>query len=145
MWNINNNKNQSSFESSPSPKNRNNNNMQYYNKRRAYHSGSWYTSNKKQLDEQLTQFISNAEADNATAAATQPQPLRACIVPHAGFSYSGTTAGYSYNEIQKELSTRCNDDRNKITTILILHPSHHVALSRCDVSGANTIGKFVSV
>ena len=101
LWNNNNNNKQSSSESSPSPKNRNNNNMQYYNKRRAYHSGSWYTSNKKQLDEQLTQFISNAEADNATAAGTQPQPLRACIVPHARFSYSGTTAGYSYNEIQK--------------------------------------------
>ena len=121
--------------------------------RRAYHAGSWYSSNRRQLDEQLTQFMVDAAQDmeSKTKQKTgkgQAQPLRASIVPHAGYSYSGPTAGYSYHEIQQEIQ-KTNSSNNStgttppIRTILVLHPSHHVALSRCDVSGAATIGKFI--
>ena len=57
------------------------------------------------------------------------------ICPHAGFRYSGPTAAYSYRAIQQELARPDSPIRH----ILVLHPSHHVYLDGCAVSGASVI------
>ncbi len=59
--------------------------------------------------------------------------VRALIVPHAGYRYSGPTAAFSYKILQQFLS------RQAIRTILVLHPAHHVYLQGCAVSGASRL------
>eukprot|EP00980_Cylindrotheca_fusiformis_P002106 scaffold473_cov132-Cylindrotheca_fusiformis.AAC.11 len=99
--------------------------------RRAHHAGSWYSADKATLDETLTAFLQDASTTTAPAPTSS---LKAVICPHAGYSYSGPTAAYSYLPLQQEL------ERNgRITTILVLHPSHHVYLEGCAISGATIL------
>ena len=59
--------------------------------RRASHANSWYSGNSAQLDRELSSWL---------AAATQlATPARAVICPHAGYSYSGPTAAYSFKQL----------------------------------------------
>ena len=99
--------------------------------RAAHHAGSWYTVSPSELDAQLGSFMSTAERETAG----NDNPLRGIICPHAGYSYSGPTAAFSYHHLAKELAK--ND--SPITRILILHPSHHVYLDGCAVSGATKL------
>ena len=109
--------------------------------RSAYHAGSWYSANSIELDSTLQSYLNDAVADIGGGGSTNNNnntssnnPLRGVICPHAGYSYSGPTAAYSYWHLQEEIS------RNKqIRRILVLHPSHHVYLEGCAVSGASII------
>ena len=106
--------------------------------RRAYHAGSWYSSDGDSLDKTLSEYLNEAASWQSTEQQQQQQqkqPLRAIICPHAGYSYSGPTAAFSYLHLQQELSKKTTP----ITTILILHPSHHVYLDGIAVSGATQI------
>lgn len=99
--------------------------------RRAYHAGSWYDSDKLALDATLSKFFADAAQNQRPSVLGIP---RACICPHAGFSYSGPTAAYSYLALKEAL------ERNpSIRTIVVLHPSHHVFLESLLISGASTI------
>lgn len=112
--------------------------------RRAHHAGSWYESNSKALNATLQRFLDVAvtsdsppSSSSSSSFPSSPENLRSVIVPHAGYSYSGPTAAYAYQAIHEELSKSllaC-----PISTILVLHPSHHVYLSGCAVSGANQL------
>jgi len=62
--------------------------------------------------------------------------LRALVVPHAGFSYSGPTAAYAYQALHRALKAR---QKNDIQHIIVLHPSHHVYLDGCAISGGSSI------
>lgn len=103
--------------------------------RRAYHAGSWYDADKNALNATLTKFLDDASQDktpsNNNTAVGIP---RACICPHAGYSYSGPTAAISYLALKEAL------ERNpSIRTVVVLHPSHHVYLESCAISGAGII------
>jgi AmmeMemoRadiSam system protein B len=101
--------------------------------RRAHHAGNWYDGDKNSLDATLTGFLSDASKNSPNNTTMEGIP-RACICPHAGFSYSGPTAAYSYLALHEAL------DRNPlIGTIVVLHPSHHVYLQSCAISGACTL------
>jgi len=104
--------------------------------RRAYHAGSWYDADKNALDATLTKFLDDASKNIKTPSnnnTTEGIP-RACVCPHAGFSYSGPTAAYSYLALKEAL------ERNpSICTVVVLHPSHHVYLESAALSGAGTI------
>ncbi|KAL3937281.1 MAG: hypothetical protein SGBAC_007588 [Bacillariaceae sp.] len=97
-------------------------------RRRAAHAGSWYTNKGEHLKQDLTKMMQQAIIPD------QNKPLKAVICPHAGFSYSGSTAAYSYKSVQEELLKNPS-----ITSILVLHPSHHVYLDGCAVSGASVL------
>lgn len=139
----NDNKNFSSFRSS----------VALYRRRRAHHAGSWYDVERSVLERTLDGFLNEAAkeeeeeeqdvgnggrapADSRSgsgAASSLDSVLRAVIVPHAGYSYSGPTAAHSYGAVRNELRRL----GNRTTQILVLHPSHHVHLEgRCAVSGA---------
>jgi MEMO1 family protein len=109
-----------------------------YHCRRAHHAGSWYEDDVVRLRSSLQTFLQEAQKhnrDSSTLAVSSTNVLRAMICPHAGYSYSGLTAAYCYNELLQELSCRSN-----ITQIVVLHPSHHEYLrGQCAVSGAATI------
>eukprot|EP00581_Thalassiosira_minuscula_P010713 CAMPEP_0183727328 /NCGR_PEP_ID=MMETSP0737-20130205/25413_1 /TAXON_ID=385413 /ORGANISM="Thalassiosira miniscula, Strain CCMP1093" /LENGTH=347 /DNA_ID=CAMNT_0025958929 /DNA_START=46 /DNA_END=1089 /DNA_ORIENTATION=+ len=102
--------------------------------RRAHHAGSWYTSDADDLDELLSKFLADAEDDDNADDASSGGIVNACISPHAGFSYSGPTAAYSYLALKEALLTN-----PALRTIVVIHPSHHVYLDGCAVSGASII------
>lgn len=103
--------------------------------RRAYHSGSWYSSDRIQLNRILEEFLSKAksEGNSDDGDSTQLNFPRGIIAPHAGYSYSGPTAAYAYSALSKAIE---NGWRG---TIVVLHPSHHVYLQNCAISNAHII------
>ena len=111
--------------------------------RRAHHAGSWYSSDRVELDNMLSKFLEDAETnliqscdDTNEKGKTSDSLPRACICPHAGFQYSGPTAAYSYLALEEALTKN-----SSLRTIVVLHPSHHVYLDGCAVSGDIIFGK----
>ena len=83
--------------------------------RKATHAGSWYSSNKQQLQAELDRYLNQVNEFN-------PQRrLKVLIGPHAGFSYSGPTAAWAYKNI----------DPNSFHTVFVLGPSHHAYFRGC--------------
>jgi len=62
-------------------------------------SGRFYPSDKKKLALEIEQFTSAGQAENKKV------PVLGCIVPHAGYMYSGHVAGAVYGAI--EIPDRC--------------------------------------
>eukprot|EP00566_Odontella_aurita_P028862 CAMPEP_0113580354 /NCGR_PEP_ID=MMETSP0015_2-20120614/30622_1 /TAXON_ID=2838 /ORGANISM="Odontella" /LENGTH=150 /DNA_ID=CAMNT_0000484525 /DNA_START=113 /DNA_END=565 /DNA_ORIENTATION=- /assembly_acc=CAM_ASM_000160 len=102
--------------------------------RRAHHAGSWYDSSSSILDAELSGYLHDASGDGGggDASGCQGRP-RALVSPHAGFRYSGPTAAYAYLALREALSLSRGEGRP--TTVVVLHPSHHVRLDGCAVSG----------
>jgi AmmeMemoRadiSam system protein B len=98
-------------------------------KRAATHAGTWYSSNPNTLSQQLSIWIDQAIEDGH-GPIKEPSVL---IAPHAGYSYSGPTAGFAYSSLLNEATL------NTVETVFLLGPSHHArleleaALSSCDV------------
>jgi AmmeMemoRadiSam system protein B len=103
--------------------------------RKAKHAGSWYESSPSALNATLSSYLTDAREASDDERGTRPDrdSPRAIISPHAGFSYSGPTAAYAYMALGEALST------SSIKSIVVLHPSHHVRLNGCAVSGASVI------
>lgn len=72
----------------------------------------------QELDAQLTSWLSQGKGSS------DGKHVRAIIAPHAGYAYSGPTAGHAYSCIEGEAINR----------IFILGPSHHVRLGGCALS-----------
>ena len=81
--------------------------------RRASHAGSWYDADARALGAKLDAWL-----DAAEAAGVERRPRAAIICPHAGYSYSGSTAAFSYASV----------DVRHVTRVWVLGPSHHVAI-----------------
>ncbi|GAA5938106.1 hypothetical protein JCM3775_005343 [Rhodotorula graminis] len=97
--------------------------------RHASHAGSWYTSDPRKLDDQLSTWL-EATAHPAKGDPLTNAPVKGCkaiIAPHAGYSYSGPAAAFAY---------RCIDVDN-IKRVFVLGPSHHVYLDGCALSKCN--------
>jgi AmmeMemoRadiSam system protein B len=84
--------------------------------REASHAGSWYESNGKNLDQQLSTWLAEA-----TSTTNNRLKARAIIAPHAGYTYSGPTAAFAYGHI----------DPTDIDRVFLLGPSHHYSLNTC--------------
>jgi len=102
---------------------------QMYAIRRAYHAGSWYEGSGNKLDAELTTNLANVEEENQSRS----DLVRGLVGPHAGFRYSGPTAAFGYKRLISALRS------DTIDTIIVLHPSHHVYLDGCAISGASEI------
>ncbi|OQY44829.1 MAG: AmmeMemoRadiSam system protein B [Desulfobacteraceae bacterium 4572_87] len=81
--------------------------------RQAHGSGRWFPGNSRELKEMVESYIENA----------QPGPVKGRIVgavaPHAGYVYSGKTAGFTFRAI------RDNAQRvGKPETVVVLGFSH---------------------
>jgi AmmeMemoRadiSam system protein B len=99
----------------------------YYSVRRAHHAGSWYEESQAQLEATLQKNLDQADVPSLQV----DEKLRALIGPHAGYSYSGPTAAYAYKYLSQALQ-----NQTEVDTILVLHPSHHVYLEGCALTGA---------
>eukprot|EP01114_Cavostelium_apophysatum_P016678 TRINITY_DN4795_c0_g1_i1.p1 TRINITY_DN4795_c0_g1~~TRINITY_DN4795_c0_g1_i1.p1 ORF type:complete len:295 (+),score=59.42 TRINITY_DN4795_c0_g1_i1:232-1116(+) len=84
--------------------------------RLASHAGSWYTDDADELSQQLGKWLDAASLTDNNA--------KAIICPHAGYSYSGRTAAFSFKNI----------DKSRVKRIFVLGPSHHVYTTKCMLS-----------
>lgn len=84
--------------------------------RNASHAGSWYESDGNDLNQQLTEWLNEANRRSTNRFST-----RAIIAPHAGYTYSGPTAAFAYHHI----------DPTNIDRVFLLGPSHHYSLNNC--------------
>lgn len=118
--------------------------------RRAHHAGSWYSEEPNELDEALANYLAKAmvassksssdvayetesttDSENGNVDRDRHTGVpRASISPHAGFQYSGPTAAYSYLALKEALISNPS-----LRTVVVLHPSHHIYLDGCAVSG----------
>ena len=64
------------------------------NIRKAAKAGSWYESDPKKLNDQLTSYLKKAEI-----TVPRGKKLSAIIGPHAGYEYSGSNAAWAYKNI----------------------------------------------
>ncbi|MEA2056501.1 MAG: AmmeMemoRadiSam system protein B, partial [Patescibacteria group bacterium] len=60
-------------------------------------AGKFYPSDKDQLEQDLEQYFTKAMEFGYQVQSTQP--IRALIVPHAGYSYSGLVAAVGFNQL----------------------------------------------
>jgi len=85
----------------------------------------------------LSSFLENAQIELNTAATTATTTTtaipRSVVVPHAGYSYSGKAAAFSYLALKEAVQM------GEIEAIVVLHPSHHVRLNGCAISGASEL------
>ncbi|KAK9449838.1 memo-like protein-domain-containing protein [Limtongia smithiae] len=93
-------------------------------RRRATHAGSWYLSDRAELDAQLTAFLGNVPGVLAEHGPLPVPDARIIIAPHAGYSYSGPTAAWAYKSW----------DVSQIDRVFLLGPSHHIYLNNCALS-----------
>jgi len=88
-------------------------------------AGSFYPNTAEQINQELSVFL-NATSDSEI----QPRAkARALIVPHAGYCYSGAVAGCAYAQLK--------NIADSIHRVILLGPSHRVALQGCAVSSCD--------
>ncbi|EAR99554.4 AmmeMemoRadiSam system protein B (macronuclear) [Tetrahymena thermophila SB210] len=88
--------------------------------RLASHANSWYTGNQKELDQELSGYLSKANKQQLNI-----QKVKALIGPHAGYYYSGPTAAWGYQYLQPIENLR----------VFLLGPCHHIYMNGCGISG----------
>jgi MEMO1 family protein len=86
--------------------------------RRPVWSGQFYDSDKDTLSRMLDQYLSSAEAGVPVHGR-----IRALIVPHAGYVYSGKTAAAAYRLVKG----------SDVETVVIVGPSHRVGFEGCSI------------
>jgi len=96
-------------------------------RRIATHANSWYVADKRKLDNQLNAWIQIAGSEDCGVPEFPVPNARVIMAPHAGYSYSGATAGFAYKAW----------DLSQATRIFILGPAHHVYINGCSVSGCD--------
>ncbi len=84
-------------------------------------SGSWYPADPVDLATMADGFLAGADLSVRPAG----RPLLA-VVPHAGFVFSGSTAGKLFGLLRETPPRR----------IILLAPNHRIALNRIALSGA---------
>jgi len=80
-------------------------------------AGSWYPADPKELGDKIDSLLEKANAPNLYGG------LRALIVPHAAYAYSGPAAATGY---------KCIDGR-QFRRVVILAPTHRVGFRGCSV------------
>jgi len=73
-------------------------------------AGTWYPGDARELAHTVDDFLARAEPRRDTNA-----QLIALISPHAGYAYSGQTAGYAYAQLRDQ----------KFDTVVLMGPSHY--------------------
>ena len=91
-------------------------------------AGLFYPENANELRHAVNGYI--AEASLRAAVADRPKAL---IVPHAGYQYSGSVAGFAYRRVR--------DWSADIRHVVMIGPSHRVAIRGLAVP---SVGTFVT-
>lgn len=87
--------------------------------RKSVVSGSFYPDNKEEIKRYITHFNSNFTLENELKI-----DIKALIVPHAGYVYSGFTANLAYNISSKK----------EVENIIVIGPSHRHYLKGASIA-----------
>ncbi len=87
-------------------------------------AGQFYPANPATLRDQVAQFI-----ERGRAVAAVPGVVQALIAPHAGYRFSGVTAGCAYAGI--------GDRAGSIKRVVVLAPAHTVGFDRVALAPHN--------
>lgn len=71
-------------------------------------AGYFYPADSSKLKDEVGLLL------QITAGEKMPEKLFGIVAPHAGYTYSGKTAAYGFNLL----------DKNKVKTVIVLSPSH---------------------
>jgi len=82
-------------------------------------AGQFYSSDKEELTEVINRFLEQVELPRTTGL------IRALVVPHAGYVFSGPVAAYGFKAIQGQ----------KVKTVILIGPSHHQYLNGAIIDG----------
>lgn len=82
-------------------------------------AGSWYPADAQSLDLSVMAFLTNAEKQDLNGS------IRALIVPHAGYAYSGQVAAFGFRQLE-----------GSYDNVFILGPSHYYPLAGLAVLNA---------
>ena len=93
--------------------------------RQAAVAGSFYPDSAAQIKQQLATYLSLQNPPQIQCTSQ----VKALIVPHAGYCYSGAVAGHAYVYLQNIFS--------KIKRVILLGPSHRVPLIGCAISSCD--------
>ena len=122
--------------------------------RSAIHSGSWYPAQPSVLFSNLESYYNPIPPPlkvQELRASFHPRSFEGAIVPHAGYSYCGSTGGIALQGLQSRLKwqrgiesdqsstgasssasssapLQWKDPSNWVKTIVVLHPSHHLGM-----------------
>lgn len=91
------------------------------NVRPAAVAGQFYPADRQELETDVKQYLSAATKTGIHA------PVRAVIVPHAGYVFSGQTAAEAFAQL---------DPKVHYEHIFLLGPSHHIGLAGASVATA---------
>lgn len=80
-------------------------------------AGIFYPRDKEQLSKAVQKYLQNSKFSGSEGK------LKALIVPHAGYSYSGIVAGAGFKFLQEELQS----SNQQFKKVILLGPSHYVA------------------
>jgi|WetSurMetagenome_2_1015567.scaffolds.fasta_scaffold34839_2 MEMO1 family protein len=83
--------------------------------RKPYCAGSWYSDDPSELAEELDKYLSRVKNENLN--------VKAIIVPHAGYMYSGQTASYSFKQLNE-----------KTEKVFVLGTAHRYPLKGASIS-----------
>lgn len=93
--------------------------------RKACFSGSFYPNSKEELERYFTEFNSfKTQSNENLNKAEEIKEIRAIIVPHAGYIYSGFTANLAYSFASN----------NSYKKVFIIGPAHRVYLEGASVA-----------
>jgi len=82
--------------------------------RNSIYSGSFYPKGKMQLELMVSGLLEKNKP-NLKKMKISPKKIKAIIVPHAGYTYSGITAAFGYNAVKQA----------KPSSVSIFGPAHH--------------------
>ncbi len=86
--------------------------------RDAKFAGTWYPANQENLEKSIQEYFNNSKKIDFKGR------VKAVIVPHAGYVYSGNIAASAFNQLQEDYET-----------IFLIGPSHNYYLKNVSVSG----------
>jgi len=90
---------------------------------KAHLSSGWYSQNKGLLNHQINNYFELAQ--NNFYVESDPSKVRALIVPHAGYYYSGLCAATAYQTLLETRNLYSPHLKNKhIDRVIIMAPSH---------------------
>ena len=88
-------------------------------------SGQFYPADADQLNEQIRTYLDQANVQSTV----NPPRIKAVIVPHAGYIYSGPVAATAYRALQ--------DQADQIERVVLLGPSHRVGFRGIAMCGSD--------
>ena len=95
------------------------------NVRKTAYAGSFYPADKSEIIQTID--ILTSKAKNTRFTAPSGKTLKALIIPHAGYIYSGLTASHASHVLTE----------NRFSKVILMGPDHRVGFAGCSISDSD--------